>query len=183
MRLRTMVLALAVLPVALGGCGSPAPEAAASATPDPGAPWVVVNPGSATPGPGSSRNGSPHTGLPPASFLPTTSACAIGWPEDDRVLIPMIVTPAKGSLEVRWPAKYGPTYRVAAVDQRLVSGAQPQPVWKTVPAGSGCTVSATITGLTSGAPYIVWLDAPDTPRGLDGSRSLYSGKSGVVKPL
>ena len=32
--------------------------------------------------------------------------------------------------------------------------------WQTVNAGSGCTVSTTITGLTSGAPYIIWLDAP-----------------------
>jgi len=44
-------------------------------------------------------------------------------------------------------------------------------------------VSTTLTGLTSGAPYIIWLDAPGTPRRADGSRSLYSGKSGVVKPL
>jgi hypothetical protein len=49
--------------------------------------------------------------------------------------------------------------------------------------GAGCTTTATITGLTSGAAYIIWLDAPDTPRRADGSRSLYSGKSGVVKPL
>src|SRR4051794_29162536 len=121
MRLRTMVLALAVLPVALGGCGSSAPRAAAASTPDADAPGVVVNPGSAAPSPGPSRSGTPRRGLPPVSFLPTAPACAIGWPEDERVLIPMIVTPGKGSLKVEWPARYGPDYRVAAVDQRLVS--------------------------------------------------------------
>jgi hypothetical protein len=43
-------------------------------------------------------------------------------------------------------------------------------------------VSATITGLTSGAAYIVWLDAPNTGRERDGTRHLYSGRSGVVYP-
>jgi hypothetical protein len=64
-----------------------------------------------------------------------------------------------------------------------VTGAQPEPTWQDVKAGANCTVTATITGLISGDPYIVWLDAPNSPRKVDGSRSLYSGKSGVVKPL
>ena len=53
---------------------------------------------------------------------------------------------------------------------------------QTVSTGSQCTGSATISGLQSGKPYVVWLDAPDTPRRTDGSRSLYSGRSGVVRP-
>jgi hypothetical protein len=186
MRFRTIALALAALPVVLGGCGgtgTPGISPSGSAPASPAVPWVIVATGSATPSPTPSVSFSlPPSGLPTIS-LPAASACAIAWPEHEQVLIPMIVTPGKASLKVQWPARYGPNYRVAAVDQRLVSGTQPPPTWVNVTAGSGCTVTATLTGLISGNPYIVWLDAPNTPRNLDGSRSLYSGKSGVVTPL
>jgi len=186
MRFRTIVLALAALPMVLGGCGgmvTPTASSSGSAPASPAMPWVIVATGSATPSPTPSISLSlPASGLPWTS-MPAASACAIAWPENEQVLIPMIVTPAKASLKVQWPAWYGPDYRVAAVDQRLVSGTQPPPTWVSVTAGTGCTVTATLTGLISGNPYIVWLDAPNTPRNLDGSRSLYSGKSGVVTPL
>jgi hypothetical protein len=68
------------------------------------------------------------------------------------------------------------------VPQPLVSGAQPAYAWQDVAAGAGCTVTATITGLKSGAPYVIWLDAPDTGHERDGTRHPYSGKSGVVRP-
>jgi hypothetical protein len=186
MRLRTMALALAGLPLALGGCGgSSTPGASASAFPSASAaaPWMVMATGSATPSPTPTISYSGPTGLPSVSFLATDPACATAWPTDATVFIPMTVTAAKASLQVQWSAQYGPTYRIAAVDQRLVSGAQPPPTWKTVTVTNGCTGSTTITGLTSGVPYIVWLDAPDTPHKLDGSRDLYSGRSGIVNPL
>ncbi|WP_250002333.1 hypothetical protein [Actinoplanes sp. M2I2] len=178
-------LALAVLPFLLGACGDgSSPSSGASPTEAAGEAWVTVKPGSATPSAAAKRGGSYPPALPPVSFLPTSEACELAWNEDiGKVLIPMIVTPATRSLKVQWPARYGNVYRVAAVPQEIVSGAQPEPVWKTVTTGGGCTGSATISGLKSGAAYIVWLDAPDTPRGLDNSRSLYSGRSGVVKPL
>jgi len=184
MRFRTIVLALAALPMALGGCAGPGtPSASASAPASPAAPWLIVATGSATPSPAPSigRSATP-SGLPWISLAPAP-ACAIAWPTHQQVLIPMIVRPGKGSLTVQWPAWYGPNYRVAAVDQRLFSGTQPPPTWVNVTAGTGCTVTATLTGLISRNPYIVWLDAPNTPHNLDGSRSLYSGKSGVVQPL
>jgi hypothetical protein len=185
MRFRTIVLALVGLPMVLGGCGGTGTPNPAGSTPaSPAAPWVIVATGSATPSPAPSISLSrPPSGLPWTS-MPAASACPIAWPADQQqVLIPMIVTPGKASLKVQWPAWYGPNYRVAAVDQRLVSGTQPPPTWFNVTAGTTCTVTTTITGLISGNPYIVWLDAPNTPRNLDGSRSLYSGKSGVVNPL
>jgi hypothetical protein len=182
MRLTKFVLVLAALPVTLGACGSAPATPSASAAADPRDPWVVVDSGSPTPSPKPSVF-APRSALPPVSFMPTESSCAMGWPQDDQVLIPMVVTPQKGSLKVEWPAQYGPTYRITAVDQRLVSGPQPEPTWQTVPAGGGCTVTATITGLTSGVGYIVWLDAPESGHKLDGTRHLYSGKSAVVKPL
>jgi hypothetical protein len=176
-------LAMAVLAAGvLAGCGdNPSPKA--TRPPADGDAWVVVEPGRPTPSAGP-RRGSPRPPLPPVSYLPTgPAACAMAWPQDDLVLIPLIVTPVAGGFRVEWPASYGPTYRLMAVHQDLVAGAQPVPPWQTAKARGNCSVTATITGLTSGEPYIVFLDAPETPRDLDGSRSLYSGRSRIVKPL
>jgi hypothetical protein len=180
MRLATMLLGL---PLLLGACGGGTATPGVSVSARPATPWVVIDSGSATPSPTPSA-GAPYSGgLPPASFLPTSSACAMGWPQNGLVLIPMVVTPQKGALQVQWAAQYGPTYRVTAVDQQLVVGTQPPPTWQTVSVGGGCTGTATISGLKSGGAYIVWLDAPDSGRNIDGSRRLRSGKSGVVHPL
>jgi len=174
--------------VLLGGCGGTPTPGSSAATPAPqanGQPWVVVQTGSATPGPSAAiYTGTPRAGLPSVSFLATGSACAIGWPHDvGMVLIPMVVTPVAGGFKVEWPAEYGSTYRVTAVLQPVVVGAQPTPSWQTVNSGGACTASATITGLKTGEPYIVFLDAPDTPRNVEGTKSLQSGRSGVVRPL
>jgi hypothetical protein len=180
MRLTKIMLGL---PLLLGACGGGTATPAVSVAATPGTPYVMISSGSATPSPTPSFAGSYSGGLPAVSFLPTGSACAMGWPQSGLVLIPMVVTPQKGALQVQWPAQYGPTYRITAVDQQLVVGTQPPPTWQTVAAGSGCTVTATISGLTSGGAYIVWLDAPDSGTNIDGSRRLRSGKSGVVRPL
>jgi len=183
MRVGQLVLALGTAG-ALAACGgTPAPTSSPTPAAGDDKPWVVVQTGSATPSPRPANAGSPRPPLPPVSYLPTSPGCAIGRPDSGQVLIPMNVTPVAGGFRVEWPAAYGPTYRITAVHQPLVAGAQPTPSWQSVQAGTGCTVSATITGLIPGDPYIIWLDAPDTPRGPDGARSLYSGKSGVVKPL
>jgi hypothetical protein len=184
--MRFRVVASAASLLVLSACGTSGGTAGASAsagaTPSPAVPWLIdvsAGPAPSTSAPISLR---PSTG-PPWSPLPSATTCDIPWPTDERVLIPLIVTPGVGSLKVQWPSWYGPDYRVAAVDQRLVAGTQPPPTWVNVTAGTGCTVTATLTGLISGNPYVVWLDAPDTPRRIDNSRSLYSGRSGVVKPL
>jgi hypothetical protein len=85
-------------------------------------------------------------------------------------------------LTVTWPRQYDSDYRITAVPQPLVSGAQPAHTWTDVPAGTGCTVTTTITGLDSGKPYVVWLDAPNTGYERDGTRHPYTGESGVVYP-
>ena len=185
MRLRVLrsVLTVSASLLALSGCGAAgSPGAGASSMPSPAVPWLIDVSANPTPSPSApmTYRASPTPSWAP---LPSASTCDIAWPTDERVLIPMIVTPGVGTLKVQWPSWYGPNYRVAAVDQRLVTGTQPPPTWVNVTAGTGCTVTATLTGLISGNPYVVWLDAPDTPRRLDNSRSLYSGRSALVRPL
>jgi hypothetical protein len=184
-----MVAALAV-PLALGGCGAlgldgsvaPSAEPSSATGPVSGAGWVVSATGSPTPSPTpSARTGSRPPGLPPVKFLPMEAGCADGWTAAP-VQIPLTVTPGAGSLTVTWPRQYESGYRVAAVPQALTATGQQAYPWQNVSAGSGCTVTATIRGLKSGAPHVVWLEAPDTGHERDGARHPYSGASGVVYP-
>jgi hypothetical protein len=181
-----------MVPLALAGCGAlgldstmvPAPAGSAPPGPVTGAGWIVTEQGAATPSPtASGGSGTRAPALPPVSFLPVDDAgCAKTWMVDP-VQIPMTVVPAAGSLTVSWPRQYDSNYRIAAVPQPLVSGGQPDYTWQDVAAGSGCTVTGTITGLTSGTPYVIWLDAPNTGYERDGTRHPYSGRSTVVYPL
>ena len=70
--------------------------------------------------------------------------------------------PGTGSATVSWLSDNRAEvtgYRVQAVTQTLVTGAQPEPVKQTVAQPSGCvTVTTTITGLTSGEAYVFWLE-------------------------
>ncbi len=172
------------VPLLVGACAAPTTPTA-SPMPSPGSTWAVQMKGSATPSPTPSiGTGSYVGGLPSVSFLPlSSSACVPSGPPTEHVLIPLVVTPQKGALTVEWPAQYGSIYRLTAINQVLVNGTQPPPTWQTVPAGTGCTVTATIAGLISGGAYIVWLDAPDSGHNRDGSRHLYTGRSAVVHPL
>ncbi|WP_306206693.1 hypothetical protein [Actinoplanes sp. RD1] len=187
--MRFLALLLLAVPLLAGGCsalglgsGAGTPGSAASATPTPGTPWIVYDQGSPTPSPKVTFTGASRSPvLPPVSFLPVDPACAKSWTVNP-VLIPMEVTPGKGSLKVTWPRQFNSDYRITAVKQPLVSGNQPAYQWQNVPAATGCTVTATISGLQSGVPYVVWLDAPNTGYEPDGTRHPYSGKSGVVYP-
>jgi hypothetical protein len=191
MRMRKVVaLTALVVPLTLGGCSAlgldstMVPRIGETAPPGPvsDAGWIVTAQGSATPSPAASRGtGTRPPVLPPVSFLPVAPGCGRSWTVDP-VLIPMTVEPGAGSVTVTWPRQYASNYRITAVPQPLVSGAQPAYAWQDVAAGTGCTVTATITGLKSGAPYVIWLDAPDTGHERDGTRHPYSGKSGVVRP-
>jgi hypothetical protein len=184
-----MLLMLAAPALALGGCAVLGPGSGAGASPSPtpapaGTPWFLYASGSATPTPLlSAGSGTPSPALPPVSFLAVDPNCGQSFTRIDQVLIPLTVTPGKGSLSVTWPRQYTSGYRITAVKQPLVTGSQPAYTWQNVPAGASCTVSAKITGLKSGVPYVVWLDAPNTGYERDGTRHLYSGRSGVVKPL
>jgi hypothetical protein len=176
-----------LVPFALGGCGtlglgaSPTPSPSASPGPVSGAGWIVVASGSPTARPALPR-GSASPALSPVSFLPVDRSCTPSW-DLAAVQIPLTVTAGAGKLTVSWPRLWDSGYRIAAVPQPLVFGDQSTPTWQTVPSGTGCAVAATISGLRSGTPYVVWLDAPGTAAESDGSRHPYSGSSGVVYPL
>jgi hypothetical protein len=189
MSLKKSLLALLMVPLALGGCSvvsnsssGGTPGTSASAGPVSGSGWIVSAQGSATASPGASHTGTPAPALPPVKFLAAGSSCA-KFARIDAVLIPLTVTPGKGTLKITWPQEFASNYRVAAVAQPLVSGPQKPEVWQNVAPAAGCTVTTTITGLKSGVPYIVWLDAPNTGSERDGTRHPYSGRSGVVYPL
>jgi hypothetical protein len=188
LRLRKLLVPMAALPLVLSGCsafgfGGSGGGSAASPAPS-GTPWQLYASGSRTPAPALSMGtGTPAAALPPVSFLPVDPACAETFTRIDAVLIPVKVVPGKGSLTVTWPRQYASGYRVTAVKQPLITGSQPPYIWQPVPAATGCVGTATIKGLVSGVPYIVWLDAPNTGFQPDGTRHLYSGRSGVVYPL
>jgi hypothetical protein len=192
MSLKKSLPVLLALPFALGGCAAlglgpntaPAPSASPSAAPGPpgGPGWLVLANGSATPSPSASNAGTRVPALPPVSFLPVAPVCESAS-RIDQVLIPLTVTPAKGSLILTWARQFSSNYRITAVPQPLVVGNQPAHPWQNVGPAAGCTVTATIRGLTPGKPYVVWLDAPNSGHERDGTRHPYSGRSGVVYPL
>jgi hypothetical protein len=174
-------LTLAACALVTAGCGGN-DQAATTPSPSPGDTWSMIISGSVTPSPTPSRNTARRSPVAAASLPSANPSCTKAWPPTETVLIPIEVIPVTGGFKVEWPRQYDSNYRVTAVPQKLVYGAQPEPAWKNVPAGTGCTVSTTITGLTPGAAYIVWLDAPNTGYEADGTRHLYSGRSGVVYP-
>jgi hypothetical protein len=186
MRHTRIALVLAAASLTLGGCaalglGGDEDGDSSPAARD-GRQWIVVDQGKATPSPSETAGRATATPAVSLSAPSPDPSCTRVWPRTEPVMIPVEVTPGAGSLTVEWPTQYDSNYRITAVLQGVVVGRQPEPVWQDVPAGTGCSVSATITGLTSGAAYIVWLDAPNTGRERDGTRHLYSGRSGVVYP-
>lgn len=194
MRLRTALpLVLAAVSLAAGGCsalglGSATGSGSGSSTSSkaPGPSWLVRTAGSATPsaGPSGPRGYKPI--LPAVSFPAAGSdgSCSdSGAWTVDPVQIPLTITPAKGGLTVSWPRQYDSNYRITAIPQPLISGNQPAYTWQNVAAGSDCTITATVSGLTPGKPYVIWLDAPNSGYQVDGTRHPYAGESGVVYPL
>ncbi|MGY1728500.1 hypothetical protein ACI79J_16155 [Geodermatophilus sp. SYSU D01062] len=76
--------------------------------------------------------------------------------------VPPGVVPGPGSATVSWQADGRESvqgYRVTAVSQQLVTGEQPAPPQVTVGQRGDCgEVTASIGGLTSGVPYVFWLE-------------------------
>lgn len=185
-RLAVTVL-VALVPFSAAGCGAlglgsgSSTGSSPSASRTPGGSWIVVVPGSAYPSAGPSRYASATPS--PTGFLGSPVPYCPRRVNVDEVLIPVTVVPGRGSFTVTWP-RIGTAagYRIAAVPQLLVKGTQPPVAWRTVAAGNGCTVTGSITGLISGAPYVVWLDVLGAGYQIDGMRRPYSGRSAVVRP-
>ncbi|MGK5115395.1 hypothetical protein, partial [Geodermatophilus sp. CPCC 205506] len=78
-----------------------------------------------------------------------------------RRIVPGVV-PGPGSATVSWQADARSDvlgYRVTAVVQRLVTGAQPEPPVQVAAQPEGCVpVGVTFAGLTPGVPYVFWLE-------------------------
>jgi hypothetical protein len=184
---RALILLALAVPLPLAGCGAlglGAPATGASSAPTPpatGDSWIVVETGRPTPSP-KVTVAKPSPSASPSFLALAGGGCNQNW-KAGEVLIPMVVTVGRGSITATWP-RYGTTsnYRLAAVPQKLVLGDQPALDWKPIANTGGCDITGTVTGLTAGEPYILWLDAPNTGYLLDGTRNPYSGRSGVVYP-
>ena len=109
------------------------------------------------------RPGTPY-GVMPDTDPPPSSCGGYGNP---RRIVPGVV-PGIASATVSWQAD-GHTevrrYRVQAVSQRLVTGLQPEPPSQIAAQPADCVpVTVALAGLTSGVPYVFWLEeeVPDT---------------------
>ncbi len=95
----------------------------------------------------------------PLQVTPPPAEC--GGYGNPRQVPPGVVAGA-GSATVSWQADGRSAvqgYRVTAVSQQLVGGEQPAPPQVSVGQRAGCgEVTATLGGLTPGAPYVFWLE-------------------------
>ena len=109
------------------------------------------------------RPGVPYGVMPDTD--PPPSAC--GGYANPRQILPGVV-PGVASATVSWQADGSAAvqrYRVQAVSQQLVSGLQPDPPFQVAAQPADCVpVTVTFAGLTSGVPYVFWLEeeVPDT---------------------
>jgi hypothetical protein len=121
----------------------------------------------------------PHGVLP--TYVPRPAAC--GGFTSPKQMTPGAVA-GVGSATVSWQADNRTEvvgYRVQAVDQVLVTGTQPAPVQQTVAQPAGCiAVTATVGGLTSGDPYVFWLEEQVTDATTGVTRFVQVGTSDPV---
>jgi hypothetical protein len=106
----------------------------------------------------------PHGVVPPTS--PPPARC--GGYSTPRRVTPTVV-PGAGGATVSFPSDPSTDvqgYRVQAVSQALTTGTQPPHVVATAGQRTGCgTVTVTLGGLTSGAPYVFWLEEQSVDAG------------------
>jgi hypothetical protein len=93
------------------------------------------------------------------TYTPPTAVC--GGYGNPRRIVPG-AQPGAGTATISWMADGHPEvrgYRVSAVSQRLVTGAQPAAPQQTVAQPAGCLpLTVTMTGLTPGEPYVFWME-------------------------
>ena len=198
-RRRWPTLLALLAPVLLAGCsaipGWPTDTNAAADTaelPD-GPSWVVVSQG-ATPSAAPTRRVTPRP-TPSSGFLPLPSST----PRPVRTPQPyctafqrqgqingLTATPGVGSASASWYNPAGSTlvsYRLTAIPQQLVAGRQAELVWQTITPDPACGImTASVTGLKRGMPYILSLDAVDVRKSVDGDVGSTVARSGVFYP-
>ncbi|MEV6301566.1 fibronectin type III domain-containing protein [Actinoplanes sp. NPDC051861] len=183
--------AVIVLPLLLTGCA--AGKAATSSEGDTaraGSDWILVDQGRATKAPAvkyGTASPTPELTLPPlpsASTSPAVKPSASCTPLQSASGIEGLdVVPSSTSAVVTW---YNPggndlvDYRVTAISQDLKVGEQTEVGWtKAAPATCG-DVSATVTGLTSGTPYVFSVDVVKRRQNQEGTYTETIARSGVV---
>ncbi|GAA1592930.1 fibronectin type III domain-containing protein [Actinoplanes couchii] len=195
---RSVVLALAVL--LLTGCSSSSSRdekgdaGSADSTGNPGRNWILFDQGTVSASPSATYGSLAPT---PSATLPTLGGSSSPQPTPTPTCtpnghIPMVnglgVVPSKNSAVVTWFNQGGSDivdYRITAQSQILVTGAQKELGWtKNAPKKCGY-VSATISGLDPGTPYIFTVDMVRTKDalGLDGHQSTTIGRSRPVTTL
>jgi hypothetical protein len=193
-RLRRGRLALLLLPLLAGGCGS-ASSTSVQATPSSAAtPWIINYAGSAPPTPVPTISYSSPAPFP-TGFLPLPSAtsptptpsgsdCANIKFNGGQINSAGVVA-GTTSATVTW---YNPggsdlvQYRVTAISQNLVTGSQRDVGWTVVTPGAGCgMLSAPVTGLDRKTNYVFSVDAVWTKIGEDGTWAKTIARSVPVK--
>jgi hypothetical protein len=115
------------------------------------------------------------------SFTPPTATC--GGYGSPRRIVPG-AEPGAGSATLTWMTDGSPEvqgYRVTAVSQVLVTGAQPTAPQQTVAQPDGCVpITLTMTGLTPGTPYVFWMEEQTLEPRTGVVRFVQVGTSGAV---
>lgn len=189
-RKTVVALSAVALPLLLAGCSASSGKAEEE-TADAGRNWIVVDEGKATPSPTTTFGTAPptpSTTLPP---LPTSSATT-GTPATTctprqriTTIDGLAVDPGSTSAVVTWYHPGGGNivdYRITAISQDLVVGAQKEIGWtRSAPAACG-DVSATVTGLDPRTPYVFSVDVVMTRANpsLDGIHTRTIARSAVV---
>ena len=189
---RWLLLGGAVALLMLSGCGKSGTTATAAPSPS-GTPWVIAVTGSATPSPSASVvtvTTSPYpTGfLPLASTSPTAAATPTGscTPNNGSGTIAgATVVAGSTSAAVTFFNSGGSNlrqYRVTAISQDLVTGAQRDVGWTVVTPGTACAYqTVTITGLDPKTHYVFSVDAVWAQvGGRDGTYAATVARSGVI---
>jgi hypothetical protein len=188
-----VALTAVALPLLLVGCSSSSSTRPGEEETDgAGRDWIVVEEGDPTPSPTDpvgKASPTPSTTLPP---LPTGGASPTAAPGSTctpmqriKTIDGLAVTPASTSAVVTWYHPGGGNivdYRVTAINQDLVTGAQKEVGWtRSAPAECG-DVSATVTGLDPQTPYTFVVDVVLTRDNfsLEGVYTRTIARSGVI---
>lgn len=192
---------LLLVPLLLSGCGAlgrtPAGgKAPASATPSPGASWIIVAPGNTASSPAPlvpTPTPTPTpTGLPPVAALTPTAGSTPIWTCSPNIfdfskIGPADVTPGTTSAVVSWYNVGGNNlvnFRLTAISQDLRAGARRNIGFTAVPPNAPCgQMSATITGLDRKTDYVFSVDAVVFRKSGSGNHEATVARSHVIRTL